>query len=148
MISENAPVESILVRDFSNKSIDLLKEYQDKALLLIIYNNQCLGCTGRAIPLAYELQKENKEVQVIGIHTSFNASQVTESDIKSIFTVDVLPFPIFLDNGRTVYDQFDSSGTPQWVLITKEGKLSRTIFGSQEGAQNRLYYAIEQLKEN
>ncbi|MDO6439092.1 redoxin domain-containing protein [Cyclobacterium sp. 1_MG-2023] len=148
MISENAPVESILVRDFSNKSIDLIKKYQGKAILLLIYNNQCLGCTGRAIPLAYELQKENKEVQVIGIHTSFNASQVTESDIKSIFTVDVLPFPIFLDNGRTVYDQFDSSGTPQWVLITKEGKLSRTIFGSQEGAQNRLYYAIEQLKEN
>ena len=146
MINENDTVGSILVRDFSNKSVDLIKKYQDKPLLLIIYNNQCLGCTGRAIPLAYELQKENKEVQVIGIHTSFNANQVTESDIKSIFTIDELPFPIFIDNGRTVYDQFDSSGTPQWVLISKEGKLSRTLFGSQEGAQNRLYYAIEQLK--
>ncbi|GEO19841.1 TlpA family protein disulfide reductase [Cyclobacterium qasimii] len=146
MTRENDLVESILVRDFNNKSIDLVKEYKGKPLLLIIYNNQCLGCTGRAIPLAYELQKENEEIQVVGIHTSFNAIQVTESDIKSIFTIDELPFPIFLDNGRTVYDQFDSSGTPQWVLITKDGKLSRTIFGSQEGAQNRLYYAIEQLK--
>ncbi|WP_339680941.1 TlpA family protein disulfide reductase [Cyclobacterium marinum] len=146
MLKENDSVESILVRDFNNNSVDLIKKYQGKSLLVIIYNNQCLGCTGRAIPLAYELQKENKEVQVIGIHTSFNAGQVTESDIKSIFTINELPFPIFLDNGRMVYDQFDSSGTPQWILITKGGKLSRTIFGSQEGAQNRLYYAIEQLK--
>ena len=146
MINENDLVESILVRDFNNNSVDLIKKYKGKPLLAIIYNNQCLGCTGRAIPLAYELQKENEEIQVVGIHTSFNSSQASESDIKSIFTVDALPFPIFLDNGRAVYDQFESSGTPQWVLITKEGKLSRTIFGSQEGAQNRLYYAIEQLK--
>ncbi|WP_339924535.1 redoxin domain-containing protein [uncultured Cyclobacterium sp.] len=146
MISENDLVESIFVRDFSNKSIDLLKEYKGKPLLLLIYNNQCLGCTGRAIPLAYELQKENEELQVVGIHASFNASLVTESDIKSIFTIDKLPFPIYLDNGRAVYDQFDSSGTPEWVLITRDGKLNRTIFGSQEGAQNRLFYAIEQLK--
>jgi|TARA_R110002096_G_scaffold16249_5_gene55609 peroxiredoxin len=146
MINENDLVESILVRDFNNNSVDLIKKYKGKLLLAIIYNNQCLGCTGRAIPLAYELQKENEEIQVVGIHTSFNSSQASESDIKSIFTVDALPFPIFLDNGRAVYDQFESSGTPQWVIITKEGKLSRTIFGSQEGAQNRLYYAIEQLK--
>ena len=146
MINENDLVESILVRDFNNNSVDLIKKYKGKPLLAIIYNNQCLGCTGRAIPLAYELQKENEEIQVVGIHTSFNSSQASESDIKSIFTVDALPFPIFLDNGRAVYDQFESSGTPQWVIITKEGKLSRTIFGSQEGAQNRLYYAIEQLK--
>tara|TARA_R110002124_G_scaffold206581_1_gene373124 strand:+ start:2889 stop:3335 length:447 start_codon:yes stop_codon:yes gene_type:complete len=146
MINENDLVESILVRDFNNNSVDLIKKYKGKPLLAIIYNNQCLGCTGRAIPLAYELQKENEEIQVVGIHTSFNSSQASESDIKSIFTVDALPFPIFLDNGRAIYDQFESSGTPQWVLITKEGKLSRTIFGSQEGAQNRLYYAIEQLK--
>ena len=146
MINENDLVESILVRDFNNNSVDLIKKYKGKLLLAIIYNNQCLGCTGRAIPLAYELQKENEEIQVVGIHTSFNSSQASESDIKSIFTVDALPFPIFLDNGRAVYDQFESSGTPQWVLITKEGKLSSTIFGSQEGAQNRLYYAIDQLK--
>lgn len=72
MLKENDSVESILVRDFNNNSVDLIKKYQGKSLLVIIYNNQCLGCTGRAIPLAYELQKENKEVQVIGIHTSFN----------------------------------------------------------------------------
>lgn len=148
MINENDIVASILVRDFENNSIDLLEKYPRKPLLIIIYNNQCLGCTGRAIPLAYELQKANEDIQVIGIHSSFNALQVTESDIKSIFTIDELPFPIYLDNDHSVYDQFDSAGTPQWVLITKEGQLSRSIFGSQEGAQNRLMYALEQIKND
>jgi hypothetical protein len=145
MNKENTTVDSILVQDFSGNQIDLIKEYQGKAILAIIYNNQCLGCTGRAIPLAYQLQKENVGVQVVGIHSNFTLTKVTENDIKSIFTLEELPFPIFLDEGHLVYDQFDSQGTPQWLLITKEGRLFRSIFGSQEGAQNRLFYALEQL---
>lgn len=145
MIQENEVVESIMVQDFDGQAVDLIKRYKGKPLLAIIYNNQCLGCTGRAIPLAYQLQKENEGIQVVGIHTNFKNTQITEDDIKGIFTADTLPFPIYLDNGRTVYDQFDSAGTPQWVLITKNGSLSRSIFGSQDGAQNRLMYALEQL---
>lgn len=145
MNEENTTVDSILVQDFSGNQIDLIKEYQGKAILAIIYNNQCLGCTGRAIPLAYQLQKENVGLQVVGIHSNFTHAKVTENDIKSIFTIEELPFPIFLDEGHLVYDQFDSQGTPQWLLITKEGRLFRSIFGSQEGAQNRLFYALEQL---
>lgn len=145
MTKENTAVDSILVQDFNGNQIDLIKEYQGKAILAIIYNNQCLGCTGRAIPLAYQLQKENLGIQVVGIHSNFTHTKVTENDIKSIFTIEELPFPIFLDEGHLVYDQFDSQGTPQWLLITKEGRLSRSIFGSQEGAQNRLFYALEQL---
>ncbi|SDH68584.1 AhpC/TSA family protein [Flavobacterium omnivorum] len=145
MNKENTAVDSILVQDFNGNQIDLIKEYQGKAILAIIYNNQCLGCTGRAIPLAYQLQKENLGVQVVGIHSNFTHTKVTENDIKSIFTIEELPFPIFLDKGHLVYDQFDSQGTPQWLLITKEGRLFRSIFGSQEGAQNRLFYALEQL---
>ena len=145
MNKENTAVDSILVQDFNGNQIDLIKEYQGKAILAIIYNNQCLGCTGRAIPLAYQLQKENLGIQVVGIHSNFTHTKVTENDIKSIFTIEELPFPIFLDEGHLVYDQFDSEGTPQWLLITKEGRLFRSIFGSQEGAQNRLFYALEQL---
>ena len=145
MNKENTAVDSILVQDFNGNQIDLIKEYQGKAILAIIYNNQCLGCTGRAIPLAYQLQKENVGVQVVGIHSNFTHTKVTENDIKSIFTIEEFPFPIFLDEGHLVYDQFESEGTPQWLLITKEGRLSRSIFGSQEGAQNRLFYALEQL---
>ncbi|MFD1550934.1 hypothetical protein DNU06_04975 [Putridiphycobacter roseus] len=146
MIVENTKVDSILVKNFEGNEVDLLQAYANHNLLIIIYNNQCLGCTGRAIPLAYEFQKQFKNIQVIGIHSSFNAEEVTEKDIKSIFTIKELPFPILLDEGHKVYDKFQSEGTPQWLLIDAKGILVRSIFGSQGSAQNRLMYAIEQLE--
>lgn len=145
MENEVTPIQSIIVQDFDYKALDLLEKYRGKSLLIIIYNNQCLGCTGRAIPLAYEYQQDYDELQVIGIHSIFNKLQVTEDDIKSIFTKNEIPFPIYLDQEHKVYDQFHSEGTPQWLLITHEGILYRSIFGSQLGAQNRLMYALDAL---
>jgi peroxiredoxin len=143
--TENDVIQSIKVQDFESNEVDLIEKFKGKPLLIIIYNNQCLGCTGRAIPLAYKYGQEHEGLQVIGIHTNFGASQITEEEIKSIFTTKELPFPIYLDNNHKVYDQFNSEGTPQWLLITSEGVLYRSIFGSQLGAQNRLMYAVEVL---
>lgn len=145
MITENTTIDSILVQDFELNEVDLVKTYSGKPLLVIIYNNQCLGCTGRAIPLAYRFQQEFEHLQVVGIHTNFTNSQITEEDIKSIFTIEDLPFPIYLDNDNTVYSQFQSEGTPQWLIITADSVLYRSIFGSQGGSQNRLMYALEEL---
>lgn len=138
-------IESILVQDFEQNSINLMQEYAGKPMLIIIYNNQCLGCTGRAIPLAYEYQQEYENLQVVGIHANFGTIKVSEVDIKSIFTIDELPFPIYLDEEHKVYDQFESEGTPQWLLLTKEGELYRSIFGSQSGARTRLMYGVEEI---
>ncbi len=138
-------IESIRVQDFDSNELDLIELYKGKPLLIIIYNNQCLGCTGRAIPLAYQYQQEYDNLQVIGIHTNFGKNLITEKDIKSIFTKDELPFPIYLDDGHKVYDQFNSDGTPQWLLITTEGSLYRSIYGSQAGSQNRLMYALDNI---
>ncbi len=144
-LEENRIIESIKVQDFDFTEIDLMKKYKGKPLLIIIYNNQCLGCTGRAIPLAYQYQQEFETLQVIGIHSNFGKNITTEKDIKSIFTINELPFPIYLDEEHKVYDQFHSEGTPQWLLITAEGHLYRSVFGSQDGSQNRLMYALEEL---
>ncbi|MCT4580363.1 MAG: redoxin domain-containing protein [Flavobacteriales bacterium] len=138
-------LDSILVKNFNGKTVNLLEKHTNTPLLLIIYNNQCLGCTGRAIPLAYEYQQQYDRLQVIGIHSNFNTNKVTEQDIKSIFTIDELPFPIYIDEDHQVFDQFNSEGTPQWILITSKGMLYRSIFGSQLNVQNRLSYAIEDL---
>lgn len=138
-------IESIEVTDFEGQRVNLMHIYKGKPLLLIIYNNACLGCTGRAIPLAYDFQQSNASVQVIGIHSNFGSLEVTKEEIKSIFTSGEVPFPIYIDKNHKVYDQFNSEGTPQWVLITREGELYRSFFGSQEGAQNRLGYALDEL---
>ena len=138
-------IKSIPVTDLNNIEIDLMAKYKGKPLLIIIYNNKCLGCTGRAIPLAYQYQQDYDALQVIGIHSNFGNENVSKKDIMSIFTIDKLPFPIYIDKDHKVYDDFNAEGTPQWLLITKEGKLFRSIFGSQLGVQNRLSYALEEL---
>ncbi len=138
-------IPAVIVEDFKNNDLDLFEKYKGKSLLLLIYNNQCLGCTGRAIPLAYEFQQEFKGIEVVGVHTHFTDRKITEADVKSIFTTGELPFSIYLDKGRTVYDAFNSEGTPQWVLLTKDRKVFRSIFGSQTNAHNRLLYALESL---
>lgn len=143
--NKDTHIESIIVQDFSYNALDLMEKYKGKPLLIIMYNNQCLGCTGRAIPQAYQFQQEFKTLQVIGIHSNFGKTITTEKDIRSIFTINDLPFPIFLDEEHTVYDQFHSEGTPQWLIITADGHLYRSVFGSQDGSKNRLTYALEEL---
>ena len=113
----------------------------------MFYNNACLGCTGRAIPLAYQFKQDYKDIEVIGIHSNFTSNDVSREDILSIFTINELPFPIYIDKDHKMYDFFDSEGTPQWILLTSKGEVYRSIFGSQDNAQNRLYYALENLTE-
>ncbi|MFB9057673.1 TlpA family protein disulfide reductase [Mariniflexile ostreae] len=143
----HTPIQTIRVKDLDGVSVDLMQKYKDQILLIIIYNNDCLGCTGRAIPLAYELQQTYPTIQVLGIHADFNNREGTKASIKAVFTSGDVPFPIYIDEHHQVYDQFNAEGTPQWLLISEEGKLFRSIFGSQDNAQNRLYYAIENLIE-
>lgn len=141
-------VTSIKVTDFYHNEVDLLEKYANKNLLLLFYNNACLGCTGRAIPLAYKLKQTYEDIEVIGIHSNFGSNNITKDNILSIFTINELPFPIYIDNNHKMYDFFNSEGTPQWVLLTPDGEVYRSIFGSQGNAQNRLYYALESLTKN
>ncbi|WP_194767504.1 TlpA family protein disulfide reductase [Tamlana sp. I1] len=143
----NPIIQSIPVLDLDGFPVDLMTAYKHKILLLIIYNNDCLGCTGRAIPLAYEFQQQYPSIQVAGIHADFVNREGTKASIKSIFTSGENPFPIYIDKHHKVFDQFNAEGTPQWLLISKKGELFRSIFGSQDNAQNRLFYALESLVE-
>ena len=138
-------IDTIWVEDLDGNNVELLSLYNDQNLLLLLYNNQCLGCTGRAIPLAYKFQNMFQHIKVLGIHSNFRSEQVTKADITSIFTTKTLPFPIYIDDNHKVYDRFKSEGTPQWLLITKDKTLYRSIFGSQANAENRLLYALESL---
>ncbi|WP_038005906.1 redoxin domain-containing protein [Tenacibaculum sp. 47A_GOM-205m] len=140
-------ITSIKVTDFKNNEIDLLEKYPNKPILLLFYNNACLGCTGRAIPLAYQFKQDYKNIEIIGIHSNFTSNDVSKEDILSIFTIKELPFPIYIDKDHKMYDFFNSEGTPQWILLTSKGEVYRSIFGSQDNAQNRLYYALENLTE-
>ena len=138
-------IEKIRVKSLDGDPVDLMEIYSGKPLLILFFNIQCLGCVGRAIPLAYDYLQEFKNLNVVAIHTAFGKKVVTKDDIINIFTLKELPFPIYLDIENTNYEKFDCEGTPHWILMDKEGNVTRSIFGSQDGSQTRLIYALEEL---
>ncbi|NEV92905.1 hypothetical protein G3567_01935 [Psychroflexus sp. YR1-1] len=123
---------------------DLLKQGQIN--LILFYNTYCLGCTGRAIPFAYELTREFPQLNLIVIHTSFGNQSFSKSEILDIFTAKTSPFPIYIDPKAEAYHYFACEGTPHWIVLDANLKPYRSIFGSQDQAQQRLWYALESLK--
>lgn len=143
--SRDLSVEDLSVKALDGEVLSLNKVLGGKCALLIFYNNACLGCTGRAIPLAYELKKEFGDVSVIGIHVDFGPTETTAEEIHAIFTIEELPFSIYKDIDQSLYSFFACEGTPHWILLNEKGEVMNSIFGSQEGARTRLTYALEEL---
>ena len=135
----------IQLKTLEGDPISLLEQYKNKPLLILFFNLQCLGCTGRAIPLAYEYLHEFEGLEVLAIHSQFNDKEVTKQEILDIFTSKSLPFPIYFDKGHEAYSQYECEGTPHWILVNKDGYVYRSIYGSQNGAQTRLGYALADL---
>ncbi|MCB9226602.1 MAG: TlpA disulfide reductase family protein [Chitinophagales bacterium] len=133
------------LKTFSGDSFNPLEAYKGEPILVLFYSTSCLGCTGRALPLAYKLSQENPNVKLVVVHVQFASMPFTQQEIMDIFTESKAPFPIYLDEDAINYHHFSAEGTPHWLLFDKNGKITHSIFGSQEGAQNRLLYALAEL---
>ena len=120
----------------------------EKPVLILFYHTDCLGCTGRALPLAYQLSREFPDIQLVVVHVQFKSRPVSHDDILAVFTDKTPPFPIYLDENAAMYTKYEAEGTPHWLIFDSNGRLAHSIFGSMEGAQNRLYYALEEVVQN
>jgi thiol-disulfide isomerase/thioredoxin len=136
------------LKTFEGDHFDPLQTYSGKPILVIFYHTSCLGCTGRALPLAYELSKQNPKVQLIVVHVEFKSMICSKEDVLAIFTDQKPPFPIYFDQDAKNFLSFEAEGTPHWLLFNKNGNLTHSVFGSQDGAHNRLLYALAELEEN
>lgn len=122
-----------------------LEEWTGNPTLVLFYHTDCLGCTGRALPLAYRLSNAYPLLKLAVVHVDFPSRPIPEAEVQAVFTDGKAPFPIYHDQAATMYTQFQAEGTPQWLLFDASGALVNTIFGSQDNAQNRLSYALEEL---
>jgi hypothetical protein len=124
--------------------VDPLRQSAGSPTLVLFYHTACLGCTGRALPLGYALSKEYPALQWLVVHADFPSMPVSKNELLAIFTDAQPPVPIYRDPGAREYHRYAAEGTPHWLLFQSDGTLSHSIFGSQEGAQNRLYFALEE----
>jgi hypothetical protein len=127
----------------NSQLLDLLDK--DKMNLLLFYNTNCLGCTGRAIPYAYELSKKHDDLNVIIIHVSFGGRVESKAEINAVFTAGSAPFPIYRDDSGELYRSFECEGTPHWIFCDHLGQVKHSIFGSQQGAKLKIEYALDEL---
>ncbi|HLV41909.1 MAG TPA: hypothetical protein VKY37_06505 [Brumimicrobium sp.] len=119
----------------------------DKLNLILFYNTNCLGCTGRAIPLAYKFLQENNFIALTVIHSNFRPTPFSNDEVLSVFTDNQSPFNIYREENHELYDFFGCEGTPHWLIINGKGEVVHSFFGSQEGAQMKLHYAIQEFAE-
>jgi peroxiredoxin len=134
-------VELLSLDDVNINLSDLLSSI--KKNILLFYNTNCLGCTGRAIPFAYDLLQKNKsKMNIVVIHVDFGGTTHSKEEILSIFHSKISPIPIFKDIKASLYNKLNCEGTPHWILLSENGEVLNSVFGSQDNAQMRLEYMM------
>jgi len=121
-----------------------------QAGLVMFFNLECPGCVSRGIPVLKRLDKDYPELKIMLIHTAFGHKHYSRDEVVPTLkqfaeNFAKLSFPIALDLDGSIAKHYEAAGTPHWLLFSKEGKLIKSLFGSQDNTQNRLEYALESL---
>lgn len=121
-----------------------LESLMGKPVLILFWNLGCPGCKSRALPVTKQMREIYPDLQVIGVHThsdnSYSPRQVQEMQL-----LHKLDYPMYQDvEGGPTFEVFQAEGTPHWVLIDKDGKMLRSVWGSQEGQIQRLDYLLRE----
>lgn len=114
--------------------------------LLLFFHVGCAGCMGRALPLTLQLAQQYPNLRILGIHlTGDDEPERVEYSLQKVIRYFKLPYPVIMDDGNATFRAYGVSGTPHWVLLNPDGTIRKHFFGSMEGAQQRLFYALAEL---
>jgi thiol-disulfide isomerase/thioredoxin len=133
------------IESLTGEAVPRLEEFRGRPVLVLFYATGCPGCKARALPYANTVHWEYPELKAIGIHTRFDGPLYSNDQIKEIIAVYGLKFSIFKDQGMATFEAWAAEGTPHWVLIDREGKVMRSVFGSTPGVLQRLDFALAEL---
>jgi len=119
--------------------------------LAMLFNLECAGCISRGVPFLKRLVAEHGDaLQVVMVHTAYgHRPHPREELVPAVqhFAGDFarLEVPIALDVDGSLAEAWGAEGTPHWFVFDAQGRLARSIYGSQENAQTRLGYLLEEL---
>ncbi len=118
--------------------------------LVMTFNLECAGCVSRGIPFMKRLHGEfGARVNLLAVHTSHGHRPLPREDVEPTlirFARDFarLPFPVALDVSGTLARAWQTEGTPHWLAFAPGGELLRSVYGSQDNAQTRLHYLLQE----
>lgn len=120
--------------------------------LIMFFSLECAGCVSRGVPFLKELHRDHGDSLVLfTVHTALGRRRYPRGEVVpqlERFASDFarLPVPVALDLDGSLAEAWGAEGTPHWFVFDWSGRLVRSIFGSQENAQTRLRYLMEELK--
>ncbi|BDP42421.1 alkyl hydroperoxide reductase [Deinococcus aetherius] len=124
-----------------------------RAGLVMVFNLECAACVSRGLPFLKRLHTEfGHRVELMALHTSRGHRLLPREDVEPTVTRFArdfarLPFPVALDVSGDLARAWGTEGTPHWFAFAPNGELVRSVYGSQENAQTRLAYLLEELAE-
>lgn len=119
--------------------------------LVMFFNLECPGCISRGVPFLKSLHAEfGDRAWVLAVHTSRGHRLLPREQVEPQLTRFVqqyakLPFPVALDLSGDLARHWNTEGTPHTLVFAAGGKLLRSVYGSQDNAQTRLTYLLEEL---
>ena len=121
--------------------------------IVMFFNLECPGCISRGVPFLKRLTREHEGVfEVLMIHTAYGHRRFERDEVVPQLThfagsFAKLPFPVALDLDSAIARHHGAEGTPHWLVFAAGGELLRSIYGSQENAQTRLTYLLDELTQ-
>ncbi|MEL6650418.1 MAG: TlpA disulfide reductase family protein [Bacteroidota bacterium] len=133
--------------DLAGNAVPDLSTYQGQPIMLLFWNIGCPNCKSRALPFAKQLARAYPAIQVVGIHTRFEGPVYSPAQVDQIRQLLKIDFPMYIDDGKATWENFQAEGTPHWVLVDAEGQIHRSVFGSMPGALQRLDFVLREMLE-
>lgn len=117
----------------------------------MFFNLECPACVSRAVPFIKKLQREHGTglkgalVHTALGHRRLERDEVVPTLVRFASEFAKLPQPVALDLDGELASAWGVEGTPHWFAFDGAGELVRSFYGSQENAQTRLEYLLEEL---
>jgi YD repeat-containing protein len=118
--------------------------------LVLVFSVECAGCVTRAVPWLRRLSERHGDGLVLAaVHTGLGRRTWPRDDVVEAvrrFVAFARPsVPVALDPTGEWAEVHGAEGTPHWFVYDREGRLLRSIFGSQANAMTRLDYLVDEL---
>lgn len=119
--------------------------------LVMFFNLECPACVSRGVPFLKRLQREHgTNLGGVLVHTALGHRRLERDDVVPTLRRFAGEFaklaqPVALDLTGELAGAWGVEGTPHWFVFDSAGQLVRSLYGSQENAQTRLEYLLEEL---
>ncbi|ODS30457.1 MAG: thiol-disulfide oxidoreductase [Candidatus Scalindua rubra] len=128
-----------VISEWINTDGFTLTDMRGKVIIIDFFQLWCPGCNKFSIPLMEKWERkysDRKDIQLLGIHTVFEGhSQQTPERLRQYVKEKNVTYPVGVDdhvsNQRTpeTMIRYHTRGTPEIVIIDKNGKIRFQHFG-------------------